>query len=830
MINQSDIKRSKIYPVLRLEAWLSEQRLNRLIAVIKTTFYLFVILVLLSSLFAADFLSTNLIAEAKWLEYKLLGLLAWLLAALVASLQVRAYLRSSYYFENIVNNNYRGKDLYTFTVGRIFYLAKNDDYLSAFMRSETGKLILARAGISDEKIIEFLQTHQTTPISLTLSPDHVVVLHELAQALYHDNDDFNHLLLATGLNENDFLAIVDWVVKGIEADELASRWWRKENLEKIPSLGRDWSYGVTPRLDAYCEELLNRSETFYSAYEVNFRQAQVSSIENTLARQAESNVLLVGEDETARFDVLFAFVRAVKRGTILKELAHKRILLFKSAMFLSAFKDRSALEQELVSILVEAVKAGDVILVIDDLSNLLAGGQTVGSSLFSLLDQFLTSPRFQVIAMSDLDKYHRELENRTEIVTRFETIIIPDLLPEQVVVSLLATIDQAENQYGFRFTYQALKQVVNAAESYFPSGSLVDKAQDLATEIIPWFLKTGRSFMLAADVNAFVSEKTNIPVGEITTKEQDVLLHLADILHQRVIGQDAAVTAVASTMKRARAGVLNQKRPLGSFLFLGPTGVGKTETAKALAFAYFGSEDKMMRLDMTEYQDADALDKLIGSFATGKPGVLTNMLRQNMFGVVLLDEFEKSHPDVLNLFLQILDEGIFSDMDGKKVNARNLIFIATSNAGAEKIWSMVRAGQDPAAARDEIINEIVNAGTYKPELLNRFDDCIIFHPLSPDELKQIAGLMLKKLAKRLEPKGITLKVTDYLAAQVCQDGANEVFGARPMNRYIQDNVEQLIADKIIEGGLKPGMTVEFLPPANNQEKFQLQVSGAGVSS
>jgi ATP-dependent Clp protease ATP-binding subunit ClpA len=246
---------------------------------------------------------------------------------------------------------------------------------------------------------------------------------------------------------------------------------------------------------------------------------------------------------------------------------------------------------------------------------------------------------------------------------------------------------------------------------------------------------------------------------------------------------------------------------MGSFLFLGPTGVGKTETAKALARVFFGGESDMMRLDMSEYQDNDSMKKLIGSFTDEKPGVFSSMVREKQYGVVLLDEFEKTNHDVLNLFLQIFDEGYFSDMLGQKVSVKNIIFIATSNAGAEKIFEMVKYGKNPKDYQEEIIEEIVSQGLFKPELMNRFDGTIIFKPLSKEDLEQIARLMLKRVEKRLIDKGIILNITDELINFIVQNGTNDAFGARPMNRLIQDEFEGKIATMMISGEIRSGYKI-----------------------
>ena len=311
------------------------------------------------------------------------------------------------------------------------------------------------------------------------------------------------------------------------------------------------------------------------------------------------------------------------------------------------------------------------------------------------------------------------------------------------------------------------------------------------------------------EVVGLIKNKTGIPASAATPTERDKLLNLETILQKRVVGQGEALKAVATAARRARSGIQNPNRPLGSFLFLGPTGVGKTETAKALAEAFFGDEKKILRLDMSEYKGDEAMDKLIGSFERGRPGVLSSLVRENPYGVLLLDEFEKAARDVLDLFLQVLDEGFFTDMSGKRVNLRNLLIIATSNAGADKIWQFVKQGGDLQNHKNEIVDELVSQAILKPELLNRFDGVILFQPIVGDDLRAVAKLQLKKLAERLREKSVDLAINEQLVDYLVQFGTDPKFGARPLNRAIQDKVEALIAEKLLKGEIQPGQKVEL---------------------
>jgi ATP-dependent Clp protease ATP-binding subunit ClpC len=333
-----------------------------------------------------------------------------------------------------------------------------------------------------------------------------------------------------------------------------------------------------------------------------------------------------------------------------------------------------------------------------------------------------------------------------------------------------------------------------------------DKAIELLIDIATRAKQANVSITTENFVYEVVSNRTGIPTGPIGTAERDLLLNLEDTLHERVIGQQSALDAIARTMRRARAGIQAGERPIGSFLFLGPTGVGKTETAKALAHVFFGNEQNMTRIDMSEFSGEDALPRLIGNGTDS--GVLSDMLREHPYCVLLLDEFEKGSRAVHDIFLQILDEGRFTDARGDTVNARNTIIIATSNAGSQLILKTVQQRLALATLEQEIINHIIKEGVYRPELLNRFDSTIIFEPLTQEEQGQVAGLMLRGLYERVKSQGFELIVNRDLMDLLVKKGYDPQFGARPMQRVIQDVVEEKIAQRII-GGIAKGSTISL---------------------
>ncbi len=325
--------------------------------------------------------------------------------------------------------------------------------------------------------------------------------------------------------------------------------------------------------------------------------------------------------------------------------------------------------------------------------------------------------------------------------------------------------------------------------------------------------KTGEGFVDKAHIAKIISNKTNIPLEEVGTTEKGKLLNLEELLHMRVIGQDEAITAVSDAMRRARAGLKDIKRPMGVFLFLGPTGVGKTELSKALAEAYFGSENNMIRLDMSEYQDKTSINRMIGAppgYAESQAGgQLTQHVRERPFSLILLDEIEKANPDIINLFLQVFEDGRLSDSMGRVVDFTNTIIIATSNAGAEVIRQSIKESINIETLKEKLLDYLQREGIFKPEFLNRFDAIVAFKPLTLEQIVEVVELMLKKLSIKLSEQDVKLKITDEALKKLAKTGYDPVFGARPMRRLIQERVENALAKRLLTGEIKRGDVIEI---------------------
>jgi ATP-dependent Clp protease ATP-binding subunit ClpA len=341
---------------------------------------------------------------------------------------------------------------------------------------------------------------------------------------------------------------------------------------------------------------------------------------------------------------------------------------------------------------------------------------------------------------------------------------------------------------------------------------------ELLEELIIYVAQeTKDKIVLPSHVAKIITQKTQIPVGEIELKERQILLNLEKLIHQKIINQEEAVKEVSTAMRRARAEVSIRKGPMGCFLFLGPTGVGKTESSKALAEIYFGSEDKMIRLDMSEFQSISDIPRLLGS--PGQEGLLTTPVRENPFSLILLDEIEKAHPNILNLFLQVLDEGHLTDGQGRKVIFRDSIIIATSNAGYKVILEALKKKTEWSGVKQKLLDFLFQEGTFRPEFINRFDAVVVFKPLSKENLLDIAELLLQKLKANLFSKGIEIIITEPLKEKIAELGYSPVFGAREMRRVIQDKVENPLASGLLSGQLKRGNRVEIDP-----KDFKLKIN------
>ena len=695
-------------------------------------------------------------------------------------------------------------------VADIFYHASKGDVIRSFLNTSIGSDILLRCGLGDEDIRNFIKGRSQV-LELSLADMHsnsISNMEDFAIFLFKNYPDFSDFLFKAGVGEKDFIGAAKWAVRSDEDRRFKERWWGRDNLKKLGSLGRDFSFGNTYMLNRYAREITMGGAS-PSERELHWEN-EVDQVENTLSKAKESNIMLIGDDGVGILDIVYEFAYRIDSRSAPALLLDQRILLVDSNLLAASMKEKGQLEEKFIRLLNEAVKAGNIILVFDHFTSFVSGAKTIGTDIIDIMNPYLSSPKIHIIILSPTEEYYRVLAPNGEITSRFEVIKVKQPEGAKIISLLEDGALMLERKHGVFFTYPAIVEILRSAENYITEGVMPDKATDLLMEIPSYMNQKGITLIGKNEVLDFIRFKTKIPVGEIHEEEKGKLDNLETELHKRIVGQNDAVVAISDTMRRARAGVRDPKKPIGSFLFLGPTGVGKTETAKALAAVYFENEEKMARLDMSEYQGDDALERLIGSFESGKPGTLSMLVKNFPYGVLLLDEFEKTNPEVQNLFLQVLDEGFFSDMGGHRVNVKNIIFIATSNAGSDLMYESITHGEDIHALKQFIIDSIIKKGTLKPELLNRFDGVILFNPLERKDIIQVARIMAENLKKRLkEEQSIDLIINEALINALVKEGLDPLFGGRPMARAIKDKVEKLIAKKIIDGELRTGMTVEL---------------------
>lgn len=714
-----------------------------------------------------------------------------------------------YLVELFVNYYERNRSEMDWLLALVLFSVEGKDLAGGFMNTLVGRRIARRAEIGDNELELFLKARRSVPIGETdLAKNNFKSVSDLFSFLLSGNPDLENLFLKKGLNKTEAVKVVQWEELSFYNRLRTKEWWHRDRLARLPGLAKDWSFGKTFLLKKYGRNLSEDDEVSGTGRGLSVWTETVERIEIILAKNEEPNVVLVGESSAGSVEPLWLLAKQIKDGTVPPVLESKKIFVLSTSYLLADFPGLADLENALLEIVSEAVKAGNLILVVDNFPILVSALRERGGDLGSLWGGVISGRGIQIIGLAEKNSFHNVLASENSLMDRFETVSVQEISVGGLVNRMLSEVEKTEKENEILFSYQAIVEVVKSAEAFFSEGDIVDEARDLLVEIIPWLSDKKIDFVDKTIIKNFVGQKTGVPLQAIDQAEKEKLINLEDRLAERVIGQKESLKALAGAFRRGRAGTRNTNRPIGSFLFFGPTGVGKTETAKALAQVLFGDEKELVRLDMSEFSGPEAMERLTGS-ASGRAGILSKLVKEHPYGVLLLDEFEKTDPEVLNLFLQIFDEGFFSDADGQKLILRNMLIIATSNAGADQIWDLVRSGADLSASKDVIVDSLVKRGLFRPELLNRFDATVLYSPLSQSELVKIAQLQLNSLAKRLLSQGLKLNISDNLAETVAQAGQSKEFGARPLARFIQDRIEEPIATKIIEGVASPGSILEF---------------------
>ena len=612
------------------------------------------------------------------------------------------------------------------------------------------------------------------------------------------------------------------------------------------------------------------------------RQQEIERVIQILSRRTKNNPCLIGEPGVGKTAVAEGLALKIVKGDVPEPLKNKRIVALDLTSMIAGTKYRGDFEDRISGAIDEVKKSGNIILFIDELHTIIGAGSAEGSSdTANILKPSLARGDFQVIGATTINEYRKYIEKDAALERRFQPVTVGEPTEEEAVEILKGLRDRYEAHHKVKISDEAIDAAVKLSSRYIADRFLPDKAIDLVDEAAsrvrlraftaPDDLQESENklksleqekaeaintqeFERAArirdeekklreelekkkrewqeknehkngevtpeDIAEIVSSWTGVPVVQLTQEESERLLGLEDILHERIVGQNEAVSAVARAIRRGRVGLKDPNRPVGSFIFLGPTGVGKTELCKALAQAMFGDENAMIRFDMSEYMEKHTVSKLIGSppgyVGYDEGGQLTEAVRRRPYSVLLFDEIEKAHPDVFNMLLQILDDGRLTDSQGRHVNFRNTVIIMTSNVGArlitEKQTNLGFFGGEETSQRDEekiresVLSELKKV--FKPEFLNRVDDIIVFNRLTGEDICSIASKLLVSLKSRLSEIGVEASFSDEAVKAVADAGFDEVYGARPLKRAIQSRIEDAISEKLLDGSIKSGDSIK----------------------
>jgi ATP-dependent Clp protease ATP-binding subunit ClpC len=692
------------------------------------------------------------------------------------------------------------------------------DLIALFLRlidGREGKFVFLRLGLSVAEVKNiilgfegnFEETLLLAKKSKRFHQHEALLFSDLFWATAQTIEPWTKFLFEKKLTAEDVRRVARWYERLDQKKKQERRFWELENLRKVPGIGRDLAFGYTPTIDKYAFDLSLPQVAYRSLIP---RKKEIEKIVQVLSRAGENNCLLVGEPGVGKYAICQSFAQMVSAGKIKGLLRFKRVLDLNMTALFADSPDLNKAKGKLLAVLDEAVGAGNVVLVIRNMDLYLSSSKE-RTDFSDVLAGVIGSNKIQVIGLTTPDNFARYIYPKPDIMKFFEKIEVEPISKDDALRLLIISCIDFEKRTGVLVLFQSLKELVDKAERYITDVPFPEKAVDLLDEVTVYVSqKLKEKVVLPEHVDRLISLKSEIPLGEIEKTEIEKLRNLESFLHERIIDQEEAVEALSRAMRRSRVGVASREGPLGTFLFLGPTGVGKTETAKALSSLYFGSEEKMIRLDMSGFHDEEATSQLLGSIKTGEPGILVKQARENPFCTFLLDELEKADKAVQHLFLTVIDEGYLMDAYGKKISFNNMIIIGTSNAAAEFIREQIKAGEKGKPLQEKVLEYVQKEGHFSPEFLNRFDAVVVYKPLEQEHLTQIAKLFYKTLGESMKEKGVELSVSENALKKTVADGYKPEFGARPMRRVIADQVEDLLAKKLLSGEIKRGSKVEII--------------------
>lgn len=614
----------------------------------------------------------------------------------------------------------------------------------------------------------------------------------IVAAAFHQDGPWHPRLLAAKLRDEDLLATVRWAWRLGEI--------RNAHKPLYGGLARDWSSGYVPLLNRYGSNLSTHVEYAGKYFSLSERTTGLDTLISNLTGPTAS-VAVVGENGIGKSSLIFGLADRLLQGIDSSSLAGHQVYSLNASILIGEAEGAGGLENLVMSLFNEAVAAGNIIIALDE-AQLFFGQGTGAVNLSHVLLPYIGSKSLPLVLAFTPGEWQKLKSTSPSASSQLTALILTEPNEADTLVILADRALLLETD-GLTITYQALQTSYRLSGRYLQDEAYPGKALKVLESAVAY---AQNGLVTPDSITAAIEQQYGVRTGAATAAESNVLLDLENRIHQRMVNQTRAVSVVSNALRRARAGVANPKRPIGSFLFLGPTGVGKTELARSLAAVYYGSETNIIRLDMSEFQQTADVDRLLESAATNSGGFLSK-IRAAPFSVVLFDEIEKAHPNILNLFLQLLDEGNLSDLDGHSASFKDACIIATSNAGADEIRERISQGQELADFETEFTENLINSGSFRPELLNRFDEIVLFRPLKPEELLQVVDIMLAEVNYNLAPQQIKVELTPAAKQQLVDTGYDARLGARPLRRMITRRVEDAVAGMILRGGAGAGDTV-----------------------
>ena len=722
----------------------------------------------------------------------------------------------------ILANNYAEIFDYDIAKNLIKYFPNNLTYiqlLKAISESERGKTILGYMGLVPEtfylkikdlgleqnnnliSIEDFLEQANKTRL---LWEESRIGANILIYVLFEKNSIFQNFLYQLDLSKEDFFQIITW--ETLHHNNLAKVLpWSPDGIYKnFESLGRNWTIGYTNDLDRITKDITELT-MHRDPHRVVIHQDILNRVLSSLSNSNRHNILLLGKVGVGKKSLIENLAFTIRKYQIEKNKNLSRVLKLNTIDLISGTADSA---QYLLKALNYAEKSGNIILVIENISNLFLSTE---EDIRNIIVKFLSSKSINVIVIDNPEGYHSGIKSFPIIDSLFESITIEDTSWEETMYVLMMTAFDLDKKYNKLITYQSLRAVMNFSERYISNIGFPGKAVEILSDAINQANDENSTFVFESHIRNVVSERINININTLQSNEKEVLLSLENKLQSEIKGQSEAISAIVNSLKRSKLDIEVKNNPIGTFLFLGPTGVGKTETAKALAKYYFGSSDRMIRLDMNEFSSENSVYNILGSPAgennVFQEGFLTKSIQENPFSLILLDEIEKAHKQVLNIFLQILDEGFLIDNRGIKTDFRNSIIIATSNAGSLFLRDFIKSNPifDKVSFRQELIDNIIKNKEFSPEFINRFTDIIVYYPLESKTVNEIAIKIIDSMIEEFnDKKGIHLEVDESVVDYLAKKGYSQDFGARELERTISSILETYLANYFLINSVKRG--------------------------